>query len=171
MITFRYSSTNLNHVESTPLFFHIAPFIMDWQSNSPSLKKRHDDSYTALRYRYVFAWEPDGLGVRGTLDVVGLLYFLSRRSREVYSEVAPRRDVQHPRRARSRSAFHGDYHIACHIVGAPYEGEARRRRKRGRRRWGREKGQREMAAAQNGGERVEDVDANRIAIYPRARRL
>ncbi|KYN05575.1 hypothetical protein ALC62_03493, partial [Cyphomyrmex costatus] len=33
-----------------------------------------------------------------------------------------------------------------------------------------EKGQREMAAAENG-ERGEDVDANRIAIYPRARRL
>lgn len=32
-----------------------------------------------------------------------------------------RHDVQHPRRV--RSVLHGDYHIACHIVGAPHEEE------------------------------------------------
>lgn len=66
-----------------------------------------------------------------------------------------RHDVQHPRRA--RSALHGDYHIACHIVGAPHEGEEveEKTRKKGKREEDEEeRGQREMAAAQNaGGER------------------
>lgn len=48
--------------------------------------------------------------------VVGLSYFLSREPREVYSEAAPRR----PASTQGPEAFHGDYHIACHIVGAPH---------------------------------------------------
>lgn len=89
-----------------------------------------------------------------------------------------RHDVQHPRRA--WSAFHGDYHIACHIVGAPHEGEeveektrkTRKKRKERREDEGREGPTRDGNGTQNGGERrEEDVDANRIAIYPRARRL
>lgn len=107
--------------------------------------------------------------MRGT-RVVGLSYFLSCRSREVYSETL-RHDVQHPRRA--RSVLHGDYHIACHIVGAPHEGEEggggdegeeekrRMRKRRANERWQRHRME----------ENEEDVDANRIAIYPRARRL
>lgn len=54
---------------------------------------------------------------RGTC-VVGLSCFLSREPREVYSEVVPRR----PASTWGPGAFHGDYHIACHIVGAPHEG-------------------------------------------------
>jgi len=89
-----------------------------------------------MRYGYVDV----GPRVRGT-RVVGSLYFLSRRSREVYSEVAPRRPAS--MHVGARSALHGDYHIACHIVGAPHEGEEmeektkkkRMRKRRANERW------------------------------------
>lgn len=71
-----------------------------------------------------------------------------------------RHDVQHP----GSGALHGDYHIACHIVGAPHEEERRRegeekededkveeaKRKRKRRRT--DSREREMAAVQDEGE-------------------
>lgn len=136
MITFWYSSTDLNQVESSPLFFYIAPSIIDWQSNSPSLKKCHDDSYAACAMgTFLHESQTDRECEGRWMSLACCTSFPVGPGKSIQRL---RHDVQHPRRA--RSALHGDYHIACHIVGAPHEGEARRRRKRGRRGWGREEG-------------------------------
>lgn len=88
---------------------------------------------------------------KGGTYVVGLSYFLSREPREVYSEAAPRR----PASTEGLRAFHGDYHIACHIVGAPHGPEEEKETRR--------RGTKE--------EEEDEEDANHIAIYRRARRL
>lgn len=90
-------------------------------------------------------------GKKGTY-VAGLSYFLSREPREVYSEAAPRR----PASTQGLRAFHGDYHIACHIVGAPHGPEEEKETRR--------RGTEEV-------DKEDEEDANHIAIYRRARRL
>lgn len=73
-------------------------------------------------------------------------------------------------------ALHGDYHIACHIVGAPHERAKEARGRRGEEKKHEEEDERTKERRQRCGmeedeEDEEDVDANRIAIYPRAWRL
>lgn len=120
-----------------------------------------------IRYGYICTWDPDGPArqCEGRVSLACRTSFPVGPGKSIQKRL--RHDVQHPRRA--RSALHGDYHIACHIVGAPHEGEEMEeetRRKRMRKRRANERWQRHRME-ENG----EDVDANRIAIYPRARRL
>ena len=100
--------------------------------------------------------EGDGDGGKKGTYVVGLSYFLSREPREVYSEAAPRR----PASTQGLRAFHGDYHIACHIVGAPHGPEEEKETQR--------RGTEEEEEEED---KEDEEDANHIAIYRRARRL
>lgn len=108
------------------------------RSNSQShWKKCHDDSYTAHTMSTFARGAPTDRRCEGRVSLACHTSFPVGPGKSIQRL---RHDVQHPRRA--RSALHGDYHIACHIVGAPHEGEEdggwdeREKRKRGG--WGRE---------------------------------
>lgn len=139
MLTFRNSSTNPNRIVHR--FF--ASLRSSWTRDEAIRrvrKKCHDDS-CAARAMGTFAYAaPTDRGCEGRMSLACRTSFPVGPGKSIQRL---RHDVQHPRRA--RSAFHGDYHIACHIVGAPHEEEEMVEKRRGRR--GREEDEAELATA------------------------
>lgn len=140
--------------------------------NSSSAKKYRGDSCAAVMHT------PD-------LDRPGVARDACRWPVGTSFPVGPGKSIQRLRHDATSSihvgsgTLHGDYHIACHIVGAPREGERRRRREKGEGGGERGRGREGGSILKRDGNgtgwrrnaREEDVDANRIAICPRARHL